>query len=325
MVAADGQLKDPSTKVEETDLAARRFEQSDSVTEHAIRVMATSVVSLHELDEMLAAMRLQPSEAPFHQVVRLSDVQRAELLYQVALRLPMADDVVPYRVLARVDLLKACQDLPEPYRQRLNVLKDGSMFKDPEDAVKAGVPVDVVVQQRGIVRDDVIERLNWVAEYVAAGHLYVGRTVDEAAKLQGITWPRPKAALQKYSVESAARAAVMSRSMSIEKAGETFGIDDAEELDRLHELSQWDSEFIDMVRTGGFLPDVYKAAKEEDWLGPMHAEMLAIMSPRTAQRLRAGATPGELANEIPIHDPLAWRLLNNWAERLAQPDPSASG
>lgn len=279
---------------------ARPIDLLDAPTRELIRSTVSAVSTLSGLDAVLDAINGPMDLASTHALGRLSSAARLALLQGLAERLPdVPDHPDPYRSLGRSAILHAAAGLPAPYKGGLVSLETGRMFETAERAVQCGVPIAKAATTFGITDQEEIQRLEWVAEYAAKGHIYAGCSVSETAALHGIGDERVLVALQPASVETAAGAAVVAGAMTVDQAAGAFGITDRDEIDMLN----WYAEAQPTEFVRGSLA---------------RAEYLSVWSPHVTVSLQSGEDVRDLARRLELADPFARRLLHRRAAEVCQ-------
>jgi hypothetical protein len=280
-----------------------------------LQSVAASVVNLAALDRLLDVFGREPDPAADDEIGRLSYADRSRLLHELARRIPEVDDKDPYRSLAREAILAANDTIPVQFRQDLSGLENGLMFADEEEAVRAGVPVASAANSFKKEDTASIDRLNWVANQAAAGHVYTGASVTEAAKLHGITLKRALVPLQMSCTASVAGAAVIA-GMTLDEAATKFGITDADELDVLGGCVDRRNEFIDRLLAGVHVDQAVDGI-DPDVIPPRHeAEYIAALGPAATSQLQRGRSWSYVARQHGIEDPYVRRLLQRRAHEL---------
>lgn len=191
------------------------------------------------------------------------------------------------------------------------------MFDTAERAVQCGVPVSKVATTFGISNQGEIQRLNWVAEYAAKGHIYSGYSVNETAALHGVSEDQVLVALQPASVETAAGAAVAAGAMTVDEAVGTFGITDRDEIDVLRSYAETQpTEFMQCILAGTPLGAAYDAFGDDEVIDRARAEYLSVWSPHVTASLQSGEDVRDLAKRLELVDPFARRLLERRAAEI---------
>jgi hypothetical protein len=289
-----------------------------AATTEFLQSVATSVVNLTTLDMVLGAFERVPDLAADSEIERLSYADRSRLLHELAQRIPKVDDADPYRSLAREAILAANDAIPVQFRQDLSGLESGLMFADEEAAVRAGVPVAIAAKSFEIEGAKEIQRLNWVANQAAAGHIYAGASVTQAAELHGITEQAALVPLQMSCTKSVASAAVIA-GMTVADVASKFGIDDAQELDALRDCVDVRTRLIDRLLAGVHLDQAIDGIDPE-LVPPRHeAEYIAALGPAATAQLKRGRSWSYVARQLGIADPYVVRLLQRRAHELQGP------
>lgn len=309
---------------------ARPIDLVDAPTRELIRSTVSAVSTLSGLDAVLDAVNGPMDLASTHTLGRLSSTAKLALLQGLAERLPdVPDHPDPYRSLGRSAILHAAASLPVPFKGGLASLETGRMFETAERAVQCGVPIAKAATTFGIADQGEIQRLHWVAEYAAKGHIYAGYSVSETAALHGISEERVLVALQPASVETAAGAAVAAGAMTVDQAAAAFGITDRDEIDMLNSYAEAQpTEFMQAILAGTPLGAAYDAFAEDDVIDRSRAEYLSVWSPHVTGSLQSGEDVRDLAKRLELADPFARRLLQRRAAEachrgsLSRPSPA---
>jgi hypothetical protein len=308
-----------------TDLQARAkarpIDLLDAPTRELVRSTVSAVSTLSDLDAVLDVVNGSADPAATHALGRLSSTAKLALLQGLAERLPnVPDHPDPYRSLARSALLHAAASLPAPCKDGLAPLETGRMFETAERAVQCGVPISQAAATFGLSDQPEIDRLNWVAEYAAKGHIYAGYSVSETAALHGISDDQVMVALQEASVATAAGAAVAAGAMTVDEAVGTFGITGRDAIDMLNsDAEAQPTAFMQAILAGTPLGAAYDTFGDDEVLDRAPAEYLSVWSPHVTASLQSGEDVRGLARRLELVDPFARRLLERRAAETGAP------